>query len=297
MINPPMDDRDGYIWMDGTMLPWRDAKLHFLTHGLHYGTGVFEGERVYDGHIFKSRTHSERLIKSARIIHMDIPYSIDQMEDAKHELLTANKFKDAYIRVLAWRGTGSNFGIDPTTAPTRLGIAAWEMGKYFDPKLMETGISLATSKWKKPAPDTAPVHAKTCSLYNLSAIAKVEAINAGCTDALMMDHEGFVAESTGANLFAIKDGEIHTPIADRFLNGITRQTVIEIAKSLGYKLIERRIRPEEIKSFDEIFLTGTAAEITGVGNIDGHHYQVGPVTRKLRDSYAAFAREKPKKAA
>ncbi len=290
MANAPFHDRDGYIWMDGKMVPWREAQVHFLTHGLHYATAVFEGERAYSGHIFKSREHSERLIKSANIIHLDVNFTIDQIEAAKQEVMQANKFSDAYVRVLAWRGTGTSLGIDPTPTEPRLGIAAWDMGKYFDPKMAETGISLGTSKWRKPSPDTAPTDAKTSSLYNLSAMAKYEAIAAGYTDALMLDYAGDVAESTGANLFAIKDGVLITPIADRFLNGLTRQTVIQLAKDLGIEVQERRIKPGEVKGFDEIFLTGTAAEVTAVGQIDGHNYQVGPVTRKLRQAYADFAR-------
>ncbi len=259
MANIPFDDRDGYIWMDGKMLPWREANVHFLTHALHYSTAVFEGERAYDGHIFKSREHSERLLNSGKIIHLPIEYTVDQMEEIKAEVMKANKLSNAYMRVLAWRGP--QMGLDPTAAKPHLGIAAWDWGKYFDPKAADTGISLGTSHWKKPAPDTAPVHAKAASLYNLGAIAKVEAMQAGFTDALMMDFEGYVAEATAANMFAMKDGEIHTPIADRFLNGLTRQTVIKLAKDLGYKVIERRIKPEEIPTFDEIFLTGSAAAI------------------------------------
>jgi branched-chain amino acid aminotransferase len=297
MATKTLEDRDGYIWMDGKMVPWREANVHFLTHGLHYGTAVFEGDRVYNGHIFKSLEHSRRLLKSADIIHLDVLFSIDQIETAKYEILEANKMKEAYVRVLAWRGSGTTFGIDPTSTIPRIGIAAWDMGKYFDEKTLESGISLKTSKWAKPAPHTAPTEAKTSSLYNLSAIARFEAIKAGYTDALMHDHEGYIAESTGANLFAIKDGVLITPIADRFLNGLTRQTVIQIAKDMGINVIERRIKPEEMAGFDEVFLTGTAAEVSAVGQIDGHHYQVGPVTRKLRQAYADFARTPPKKAA
>lgn len=250
MANKPLNDRDGFIWMKRKMVPWREANLHFLTHGLHYGTAVFEGDRAYNGHIFKSREHSERLLKSANIIHLDVEFTVDQIEDAKHEILKANNLKDAYVRVLAWRGSGTTFGIDPTPTTPQIGIAAWDMGKYFDPKMLETGISLGTSKWAKPAPHTAPTAAKTSSLYNLSAIAKVEAIKAGFTDALMYDHEGYIHErSTGANLFVIKDGVLITPIADRFLNGLTRQTVIQIAKDLGIEVVERRIKPEEMNGF------------------------------------------------
>jgi branched-chain amino acid aminotransferase len=292
MANKPFHDRDGYIWMDGKMVPWREANVHFLTHGLHYATAVFEGERAYDGHIFRSRDHSERLVKSAEIIHLPMPFTVDQLEDAKREALEANNLANAYIRVLAWRGS-EQMGIDPTLTLPHVGIAAWDWGKYFDPKLAETGISMGTSRWRKPSPDSAPIHSKASSLYNLNVIAKVEAQRAGYIEALMHDFEGYIAEATSSNLFAVKDGVLHTPIADRFLNGLTRQTVIQLAKDMGIEVVERRIKPEEIKDFDEIFLTGSAAELTAVGNIDGHHYQVGPLTRKLRDAYSAYARQAP----
>lgn len=280
----PFDDRDGYIWMDGQLLPWNEAKVHFLTHALHYGTQVFEGERAYNGQIFKSREHSERLANSAKIIHMDFSYTVDELEEIKYEVLKANKLENAYIRAAAWRGA-EQMGIDVTGTQTHLAIAAWDWGSYFDPEVREKGISLKTSKWRKPAPDTAPTEAKTASLYNLSCMVKYEVKKEGYTDALMLDHEGYVAESTGANLFAIKDGEIHTPIADRFLNGITRQTVMQIAKEHGYTVTERRIKPEELESFQEIFLTGTAAEITAVGSIDDIQYGVGPITKELQNAY------------
>ena len=297
MSKPLMRDRDGYIWMDGEMLPWRDAKLHFLTHALHYATAVFEGERAYNSVIFKSREHSERLMKSANIIHLPMPYSVDQLETAKREIIAANKLTSAYVRGLAWRGDGPQLGIDPRATNTRMAIAAWDYGAYFDPTLLENGISLVTSQWRKPAANTAPVHAKASSLYNLSAIAKTEAIEAGYTDALMWDYEGYIAESTGANLFAVKDGAIFTPIADRFLNGITRQTVIALAKEMGIPVTETRIKPEEMKTFQEVFLTGTAAELTAVGKIDDHTYKVGPITRKLREAYSDLANGKAAKAA
>ena len=280
----PYDDRDGFIWMDGKMLPWREAKMHYLTHALHYGTQVFEGERAYDGHIFKSREHSQRLHNSAKIIYMDMPVSVDELEDIKQEVLKANNLENAYIRAAAWRGA-EQMGIDVAGTKTHVAVAAWDWGSYFDPAIREKGISLKTSTWRKPAPNTAPTAAKTASLYNLSCMVKVEVKKAGYTDALMLDHEGYVAESTGANFFAIKDGQIHTPIADRFLNGITRQTVIGLARDMGISVEERRINPEELESFDEIFLTGTAAEITAVGKIDDITYGVGPITRKLHEAY------------
>lgn len=285
----PFDDRNGYIWIDGEMKPWKEAKVHFLTHALHYGTQVFEGERAYSGQIFKSEEHSARLIKSAEIIYMPMHYSIDQIEEIKKEVLKANKLEDAYIRAAAWRGS-EQMGIDVTGTETHMAVAAWDWGSYFDPELRQKGISLRTSNWRKPAPNMAPVHSKTASMYNLSAMAKLEAKNAGFTDALMHDFEGYVAELTGANLFAIQDGKIHTPIADRFLNGITRQTIIKLAQDLDIDVIERRIKPEEFSDFQEIFLTGTAAEVTAVGKIDDINYIVGPTTTKIRSAYEEMVR-------
>ncbi|MEZ5813747.1 MAG: branched-chain amino acid aminotransferase [Alphaproteobacteria bacterium] len=280
----PYDDRDGFIWMDGKMLPWREAKMHFLTHALHYGTQVFEGERAYSGRIFKSHEHSERLIHSADIIHMEMPYTAEEIDAIKEEVLKANGLENAYIRAAAWRGA-EQMGIDVQGTKTHMAVAAWDWGSYFDPKVREQGIKLKTSQWRKPAPNTAPTAAKTASLYNLSCMVKAEVKKEGFTDALMLDHEGYVAESTGANIFLIKDGTIHTPIPDRFLNGITRQTVIELAHQRGITVEERRIKPEELPSFDEVFLTGTAAEITAVGSIDDIQYGVGPITRQLHEAY------------
>ncbi len=280
----PYDDRDGFIWMDGKMLPWRDAKMHYLTHALHYGTQVFEGERAYNGQIFKSHEHSERLINSANIIHMDFPYSAEELDNIKEEVLKANGLENAYIRAAAWRGA-EQMGIDVEGTETHIAVAAWDWGSYFDPEIREKGISLKTTEWRKPAPNTAPTAAKTASLYNLSCMVKAEVKKDGFTDALMLDHEGYVAESTGANIFLIKDGVIHTPIADRFLNGITRQTVMGLARERGIQIEERRIKPEELDSFDEIFLTGTAAEVTAVGSIDDKTYGVGPITRQLHEAY------------
>jgi branched-chain amino acid aminotransferase len=280
----PFDDRDGYIWMDGKMMPWRDAKVHFLTHALHYGTQVFEGERAYNGKIFKSHEHSARLIKSANIIHMDMEYTPEQICDIKYEVLKANGLENAYIRAAAWRGA-EQMGIDVEGTKTHMAVAAWDWGSYFDPAVRETGISLKSTKWHKPSPNCAPTTAKTASLYNLSCMIKLEVKKAGFTDAFMLDHEGFIAESTGANIFLMRDGIIHTPIADRFLNGITRQTIIALAKDMGLTVEERRIKPDELDSFDEIFLTGSAAEVTAVGKIDDKTFTVGPITRKLRDAY------------
>ncbi|MGH1398844.1 MAG: branched-chain amino acid aminotransferase [Alphaproteobacteria bacterium] len=283
----PFDDRDGYIWMDGQMLPWREAKLHYLTHALHYGTQVFEGERAYNGKIFKCREHSERLLNSAKIIRMPMTYTAQEIDDIKYEVLKANGLDNAYIRAAAWRGA-EQMGIDVDGTETHMAIAAWDWGSYFDPEIRKTGISLKSTQWRKPNPNCAPTASKTASLYNLSCIVKNEVKEAGYTDALMLDHEGYVAESTGANIFLIRDGEIHTPIADRFLNGITRQTVIALAKDAGITVHERRIPPEELSTFTEIFLTGSAAEITPVGKIDNMTFTPGEITAKLIEAYTAL---------
>ncbi len=290
MATKPLDDRDGFIWMDGKMLPWREAKVHFVTHALHYATQVFEGERAYEGRIFKSRTHSERLHNSAKIIHLPMPWSIEEIETAKREVMEANKLSNAYVRVMAWRGSES-LGVDFSNTKPHLGVAAWNWGSYFSEDMLEKGISLKTSRWRKPAPDTAPIHSKSSCLYNLNCMARYEAMQDGYTDALMHDFEGLVAECTGANFFAVKGGVIHTPIPDRFLNGITRQTVIGIIKDMGMPFEERRIKPEELGNFEEIFVTGSAAEVTAVGKIDDHLYKVGPVTRRLRDAYSDLTRK------
>lgn len=284
-------DRDGYIWMDGKMIPWREANTHYLTHALHYGTQVFEGERAYEGNIFKSVEHSERLLKSADIIHMPIHYSVQEIEEIKQEVMEANGLSNAYIRAGAWRGS-EQMGIDVTGTETHMAVAVWEWGSYFDPEVREKGVSLMTSQYRKPAPDTAPTQSKCAGLYVLSTMAKYEAQQKGFTDAFMHDFEGYVAESTGANVFLIKDGVIHTPIADRFLNGLTRQTVIGLAKDMGITVEERRIKPEEVETFEEIFLTGTAAEITPVGKIDDHEFAVGPITKQLHEAYEALVRQK-----
>lgn len=285
----PFDDRDGFIWMDGKMMPWRDAKIHYLTHALHYGTQVFEGERAYNGKIFKETLHSERLIRSADTIHMEMHYSPAEINEIKREVLKANKLENAYIRAAAWRGA-EQMGIDVAGTQTHMAVAAWEWGSYFDPSVREKGISLQSTHWRKPAPNMAPTEAKTASLYNLSCIVKIEVKKAGYTDALMLDYEGYVAESTGANIFLIKDGVLHTPIADRFLNGLTRQTVIQLAKDMGIPVEERRIKPEELDDFEEIFLTGSAAELTAVGKIDERLYAVGPITKRLQAAYSELVK-------
>ena len=289
-------DRDGMIWIDGKILPWREANIHILTHGLHYASSVFEGERCYSGNIFKSTEHSERLIRSAQLIDMKMTMTVDQINQAKEEILAANKLTDAYLRPVAWRGS-EQMGISAQATLTHVAIAAWEWPSYFSPEMREKGISLQTAKWRTPAPDTAPTASKASCLYATHTMAKHAAEHNGYTDALMLDYRGFVAEATGANIFVIKDGQIRTPIPDCFLNGLTRQTVIQLAKQLNLPLEEARITPEELKQADEIFLTGTAAEVTAVGKIDDTEYRVGAVTRQLRDAYESLVRSRQAKAA
>lgn len=285
----PYDDRDGFIWLDGKMLPWRDAKVHFLTHALHYGSGVFEGLRCYDGHIFKLKEHSLRLIEGCRMMDMKISYTADDISAACLEAVKVNKIGDGYIRPLAWRGA-EQMGVSAQLSKTHLGVAAWEWPSYFGAEARENGIRLKTSRWKRPSPENAPVHAKACGLYMICTLSKHEAESAGYTDSLMLDYRGRVAELTGANFFMVQKGELHTPEADCFLNGITRRTIIDIAVKRGIKVHERAIMPEELKTAEECFATGTAAEVTPIGTIDNMNYKVGPVTRLIRDDYEKMVR-------
>lgn len=285
----PYDDRDGFIWMDGNMVPWRDAKVHFLTHALHYGSGVFEGIRAYNGKIFKLNEHSQRLLDGCKTMDMNITWTLEQINQACLDALKANNIVDGYLRPLAWRGA-EQMGVAAQKSKIHLAVAAWEWPNYFGGEAYEKGISIKTARWRRPAPDNAPVHAKACGLYMICTLSKHEAEAAGYNDALMLDYKGRVAELTGANLFFVKNGEVHTPTADCFLRGITRQTVIDIAKDSGVKVIERDIMPDEIDSFDECFATGTAAEVTPIGKINDKTYTVGAVTRLLRDKYEKMVR-------
>lgn len=286
----PYDDRDGYIWMDGKMLPWREAKLHVLSHGLHYGGSVFEGERMYSGKIFKLDEHSDRLIQSAALLDFSISFTAAEIAQATKEVAEANGMTEAYMRPLAWRGP-EVMGVSGLLCRTRVAVACWEWPKYFAGDVEEKGISLVTSTWRRPHPQTMPVQSKACGLYMIGTMAKQAAERAGFHDALMLDYKGRVAEATGANMFLIRGGVIHTPAPECFLNGITRQTVIEMARGLGYDVIERDdLMPEELSSFEEIFVTGTAAEVTPIGKIDGMEFKVGPVTRRLRAAYLEMVR-------
>ncbi|MEQ9333718.1 branched-chain amino acid aminotransferase [Thalassobaculum sp.] len=289
----PFDDRDGAIWFDGELIPWRDAKLHVLTHALHYASSVFEGERVYGGRVFKSLEHTQRLQRSAATLDFEIPYSAEQIEAAKRAVIDSMGIVDGYVRPVAWRGS-EMMGVSAQHNRIHLAIAAWEWPSYFDPEAKMKGIKLALSSWRRPAPDTAPVHAKAAGLYMICTLSKHKAERDGFHDALMLDYRGLVAEATGANVFFVmKDGRIHTPVPDCFLDGITRRTVIELAKSLGYEVVERQIRPEEMADARECFLTGTAAEVTPVGSIAQYGFTPGDITRALVEGYDALVRAAP----
>jgi branched-chain amino acid aminotransferase len=285
----PYDDRDGVIWIDGAMVPWRDAKLHVLSHALHYGSCVFEGERVYDGRIFKLEEHTQRLFDSAEMLQLSIPYDQQTISDANKAVVAEQNIGDGYVRPVAWRGP-EQMGVSAQETKTHVAIAAWPWPAYFGEEARERGIRLATSKWRRPAPDTAPVKAKAAGLYMICTLSKHEAEANGYHDALMLDWRGNVAEATGANIFLVQNGVIHTPDPDCFLDGITRRTVMDLARKRGYEIVERTVTPEDFAKTDEVFLTGTAAEVTPVGEIDGHNYQVGPVTRQMMDDYEAVVR-------
>ena len=283
------DNRDGHIWMDGEMVDWREANVHILTHAMHYASSVFEGERAYNGKIFKSREHSERLKRSAEMIDFEIPYTIDEIEAAKAEVLAASGLQDAYVRAVAWRGVGEDMGVASARNPVRMAIAAWEWGAYYGDAKMK-GAKLDISKWKRPSPETIPCHAKAAGLYMICTMSKHAAQAKGCSDALMFDYRGYVAEATGANIFFVKDGEVHTPKADCFLNGITRQTVIDMLREKNIKVHERHIMPEELEGFEQCWLTGTAAEVTPVGQIGDWNFEVGALTREIALDYEKLVR-------
>ncbi|MCV6593986.1 MAG: branched-chain amino acid aminotransferase [Silicimonas sp.] len=283
------DDRDGLIWMNGKMIPWREANIHILTHALHYASSVFEGERAYGGKIFLSRKHSERLHFSAGELDFQIPYTVDEIEAAKQQVLTANNLSDAYVRAVAWRGVGEDMGVASAKNPVQLAIAAWEWGSYYGDAKFK-GAKLDIAKWKRPSPETIPVHAKASGLYMICTTSKHAAEAKGCSDALFMDYRGYVAEATGANIFFVKDGEVHTPNPDCFLNGLTRQTVIGMLKDRQVKVNERVIMPEELESFEQCWLTGSAAEVTPVGQIGDYNFEVGALTREMTESYEKLVR-------
>ena len=290
------DDQDGQIWHNGALIPWRESKLHVLSHGLHYASCVFEGERVYNGEVFKLREHTQRLIDSGRELGFEIPYSLAELEQATRETVAAQGYADAYVRPVAWRGS-EMMGVSAQDTKINVAIAVWEWPSYFSPEARMRGIRLTTSTWRRPAPDTAPVHAKAAGLYMICTLSKHAAEAEGFDDALMLDYRGRIAESTGANIFLVQDGKIHTPTPDCFLDGITRRTVIGLAKKRNFEVIERAIMPDELEKTDEIFVTGTAAEVTPVGEIDGRKFTVGTICQTLMEDYDNLVRVRREAAA
>ena len=287
----PFDDRDGSIWFDGRLIPWRDARIHVLTHGLHYASCVFEGERVYGGTIFRSLDHTRRLFASARILGFEVPFAEEEIEQAKREVVAAMGISDGYVRPIAWRGS-EMMGVSAQNSRIHVAIAAWEWPAYFSPEARMKGIRMVTGQWRRPAPDTAPVQSKAAGLYMICTLNKHAAESQGYDDALMLDWRGLVAEGTGANIFLVQDGKLHTPTPDCFLNGITRQTVIALAGQRQIPVVERYIKPEEFANTTEVFVTGTAAEITPVGAIDDYRFTVGKVTRTLMEDFERTVRGK-----
>ena len=285
----PYDDRPGHIWYDGQMVPWKDANLHVLSHGLHYASCVFEGERAYNGKIFRSLDHSKRLHRSAEIMGFDIPFSVEQVEEAKREALAKSGLDSAYVRAIAWRGS-EMMGVSAQKNAIHLAVAVWHWGDYFQDKMK--GIRMTHAEWRRPAPDTAPCHAKASGLYMICTLSKHAAERDGYADALMLDYRGQVAEATGANIFFVRDGALHTPTPDCFLNGLTRQTAITLAKQRQLEVIERAIMPDELPTFSECFITGSAAEITPVAEIGVHTYKPGQISETLVNDYSALVNGK-----
>ncbi len=291
----PFDQRDGWVWFNGEIVPWKEAKVHVLTHGLHYGSCVFEGERAYDGKIFKTTEHSIRFRKSAEIMDFEIPYSVEELNAAKDKVVGLNGGGDQYVRPVAWRGS-EMMAVSAQHNRIHVAIATWAWPSMFDPETKMKGIKLDIAEYRRPDPACAPVHAKAAGLYMICTISKHKAEKKGYADAMMLDWQGRVAECTGANIFFIRDGALHTPIADCFLNGITRQTVIELARKEGLELIERRIMPEELKTFNECFIVGSAAEVTPVAEIGPYTFKPGNISRALMDAYTNAVRPAAKAA-
>jgi branched-chain amino acid aminotransferase len=289
----PYDKMTGKIWMDGSLVEWQNAKLHVLTHGLHYASTVFEGERVYDGEVFKLTEHSERLVYSAKRLGFEIPYSVSEIDNFCKEVVKIQNIKDGYCRPFAWRGS-EMMAVSAQKNTIHFAIAAWVWGSYFDPKIKLHGIKLDISKWKKPAPDSIPWDAKAAGNYMINTLSKHEAEKNGFNDSMMLDYQGNIAEATGANVFFINQDqtEIFTPIADSFLNGITRRTVIEIAKNFKIKVIEKKIKPEDLKNYSGCFLTGSAAEVTPVSQVGDYSFKVLDLIGKLSDQYQLLVRKK-----
>jgi len=283
--SPPLDDRDGVIWLNGKLQPWREAKVHVLTHSLHYGNAVFEGDRVYNGKVFKLTEHSARLIRSAKMLAYDLPYTVEELDAATRLVVAENKLESGYVRPLAWRGP-EVIGVSAVGTHVHVMIAAFPWGKYFQ----QAAIRICTSRWKRPSPESSPAGSKAAGLYVICTLARDEAAAAGFQDALMHDYKGRLSEATGANLFLVFDGELHTPTTETILNGITRQTVMALARKRGITVVEREIYPEELARASEVFLTGTAVEVQPVGSIDDREFPVGPISTQLQADYAALVR-------
>jgi len=292
MENIPYDKRIGKIWFNGAAVEWAKANIHILNHGLHYASCVFEGVRVYDGKIFKLEEHTERLYYSAKRMGIKVPYSQKEINDASKNIVNIQKVQDGYVRPIIWRGS-EMMAISAQKNKIHVAIATWEWGSYFDPKLKLKGIKLNISSWRRPSPNSVPWDTKAAGLYMICTLSKHEAESQGFTDSLMLDHEGNIAEATGANIFFKNDsGELHTPIPDSFLDGITRREVIKIAKEKGINVIERKIQPEEMKNFSGCFLTGTAAEITPVSQIDKYDFKICNIISDLTTAYQTLVRKK-----
>ncbi len=287
----PYDDRDGLIWLDGKLVPFRDAKLHVLTHGLHYASCVFEGERSYDGEVFHLTEHSQRLLDSAKLMDFTIPYTVEEIDRATRETIAANKMPNCYVRPVAWRGS-EMMGVAAQQNKIHVAIAVWEWPSYFSPEAKMKGLRLQISDWRRPAPNTAPTKAKAAGLYMICTLSKHKAERDGYQDALMLDWRGQVAEATGANIFFAKDGKLHTPTPDCFLDGITRRAVMAMARARGIEVIERAIMPEEMSGFQECFLTGTSAEVTPVSEIGPYKFTPGKICQTLLAEFDAATRRK-----
>ena len=285
----PFDDRDGWIWLDGQFVPWREATVHVLTHGLHYASAVFEGERMYGGVIYELTAHTERLFKSAETLDMEIPFTVAQIDQACKDTCAKNGLTDAYLRPIAWRGS-EMIGVSAQNTKIHVAIACWDWPSYFTPEAKAKGIRMCWAKYKRPSPESEPVHAKASGLYMICTISKHAAEKDGYTDAMMLDYRGYVAESTGSNVFFLKDGVIHTPLPDCFLNGITRQSVIKLARAKGFEVVERHILPEELAGFTECFVTGSAAEVTPVSQIGEYSFTPGNISLSLADDYSKMVR-------
>jgi branched-chain amino acid aminotransferase len=285
----PYDDRDGWIWLDGQFIPWREARVHVLTHALHYASAVFEGERMYGGEIFKLAEHTERLFRSAEILDFKIPYTVEEINAASNETCARNGFTDCYIRPIAWRGS-EIMGVAAQSATIHVAIAAWEWPSYFKPEEKARGVALTWAKYRRPSPETAPTASKAAGLYMICTISKHAAEREGYADALMLDWRGYVAEATGANVFFVRDGVLHTPEPDCFLDGITRRSVMALARDKGFEVVQRHIQPEELSSFSECFIVGTAAEVTPVAQVGEYRFTPGNISLALMDDYSRMVR-------